>query len=1008
MVLGPIEFAQPVWLLLIPALAAVSWFTARRSLTGLGRAAHLTALGVRFLVLTLLAAALADPHSRRVSEGVAVTAIVDASRSVPPEARAALKPFLVKAAEAAQPDDRLGFVSAADRALAQALPGDNLPPATRAGELRAEEWDAGSRAATDLAAGVRLAMAVTPEDKAGRLLLFSDGNETAGSLLTAAKTARSAGIPIDVLPVPYALSREVVFDKLIAPASARKGQSANLRVVLTATAASRGKILLAANGETLDLAPGEPGEGFSVALEPGQNVITVPVPLDRSGPQQFEAVFEPDDAGADAIVENNRSVAVTFVSGEGRVLIVTNDPGEAAALARALDESRIDAEVWPPSQLPGSLVGLQAYDAILLADVAAADLPLVQQQELTAYVHDAGGGLAMIGGPNAFGAGGWQGSPVADALPVKLDPPQKRQIPKGALVCVMHSCEVPQGNYWGQQTAQAAADALSRLDLIGVLEYSWGGLNADGTTWAFPLSPKGDGAGVARAIKNLAFGDMPDFQSIMQQAYNALKAAPAGQKHCIVISDGDPAAPSAALMTQFFKAQITISTVEVFPHGGGFGNTMKWMAASTGGKYYSVNSQGQLATLPQIFTKEAQIVKRSLIWEGNPVEPKIINVGAEALRGIGPGLPSITGYVVTAERDGLALTTIKGPNDDPICAQWQYGLGRVFAFTSDAATRWSAAWVGWAQYRAFWEQHVRWAMRPTGSSNLTLTTEDLGGRTRVVVSALDAAGEPLNFATFDGRVSGPGLKALSVPLRQTGPGRYEGEFDSAQPGAYLASFIYRTPRPGGGADSGSVQAAVTRPFADEFRALKDNTPLLRQVAELTGGRVLDIRSPAAADLFSRAGLTMPVSRRPVWLPLTLAAIGLFLADVGVRRVRIDLRAIAAWLRRAFSPAARAQQRSQVEALRAARSRAEQRVAPARGAGADAAAGVKFEAGAEHTAGKPPSPIVSPAAGDRDRPSPPAPAAESQPAEDAGGLSRLRQAKQRAKQRMGDDESKPPP
>ena len=58
--------------------------------------------------------------------------------------------------------------------------------------------------------------------------------------------------------------------------------------------------------------------------------------------------------------------------------------------------------------------------------------PTFQQQEmLCRYVNDLGGGLIMIGGPNSFGAGGWIGSPVAEILPVDLDPPQKKQLPKG-------------------------------------------------------------------------------------------------------------------------------------------------------------------------------------------------------------------------------------------------------------------------------------------------------------------------------------------------------------------------------------------------------------------------------------------------------------------------------------------------------------------------------------------------------------------------------------------------
>src|SRR5690606_10492825 len=94
-----------------------------------------------------------------------------------------------------------------------------------------------------------------------------------------------------------------------------------------------------------------------------------------------------------------------------------------------------------------------------------------QQAMLRQYVHDSGGGLVMVGGPNAFGAGGWIGSPLADALPIRLDPPQKRQMPRGALAIVVHSVEMPRGVFYGKQVCNAAVDALSSLDMVGLIEF---------------------------------------------------------------------------------------------------------------------------------------------------------------------------------------------------------------------------------------------------------------------------------------------------------------------------------------------------------------------------------------------------------------------------------------------------------------------------------------------------------------------------------------------------------
>src|SRR3954466_3694063 len=162
-----------------------------------------------------------------------------------------------------------------------------------------------------------------------------------------------------------------------------------------------------------------------------------------------------------------------------------------------------------------------------------------------------GGGLIVVGGDQSFGAGGWGGSKLEEVLPVNMDIPAQRQMPKGALVLVMHSCEMPDGNYWGEQCALKAIETLSYRDEIGVISYSWG---AGGAQWDFPLAEKGNGDKVNSAVKHMQLGDMPSFDDTLNLALNGkngvggLKNSDARQKHIIVISDGDPAPPNQALV----------------------------------------------------------------------------------------------------------------------------------------------------------------------------------------------------------------------------------------------------------------------------------------------------------------------------------------------------------------------------------------------------------------------------------------------------------------------------
>lgn len=894
-----LQFDRPWWLALcVPAWIATVWI-GRSTLTGMGTGSRRAALVARLLVILLLVGAMAHPQLRREAEGVTVTIVQDTSDSVrrpapgpdgkPQDLLASSAAFVEGAMESARPGDLVARLTAAQKAYVQTLP-------VRPGD-KPELTFTGKTDATNLADAITLALAVRPSETANRLLLISDGNQTAGDLLAAAGAARAAGVPIDVLPLRYRFTKEVVVERLVAPGTARMGQNVNLRAIINAQEPAEGTLRLLINGERADLDPKSAGDGMHVSLQKGVNPIPIPIALPKAGPQQFEVVFEPDGAGPGTVLENKRALAVTFVQSEGRVLVIAPEAADVVPLVRVLGEARIAAEVVLPSGAPTSLVEWGAYDAVVLANTPASSLSVPQQTELKSSIHDLGLGMVMVGGPDSFGAGGWIGSPLADALPVKLDPPQKRQLPRGALVLVMHSCEVPQGNYWGTQTALAAVTNLSRQDLAGIIEYD----PFRGDTWVFPLSPVGNKAAITRAINSLTYGDMPSFDGMFKMGFDALLAADAGVKHMIVISDGDPQLTNPAILAQCRANRISISGVLVYPHersaGGASFEQMRRIARETGGRFYPVIDQGQFATLPSIFIKEAQVVKRTLIWEGTPFAPAVVNAVSEPMRGI-TSVPPIGGYVVAADRDGLSVVTLRGKENDPILAHWQHGLGKVVAFTSDVSARWAGAWPSWERFRAFWEQHVRWAMRPSGSADMRVLTEDLGDRTKLIVEAVDQQGERMNFVRFAGRVVRPDGSAEDVSLRQVGPGRYEGIFDSASTGAYVTSLRYvgAPAKEGEQAREGTVQAAVTRPFADEYRSLSDNAPLLRLVAERTGGRELT-PDPSKADLFRREGLTMPVATTPVWVQIALIAIGMFLVDVGVRRVRIDPKAIAATVRR---------------------------------------------------------------------------------------------------------------
>lgn len=864
-------FGRPWWLLGCILLVPIVWL-GLRNLAALGSVRRVLAIVLRCLVVLILIALLARPMLTRTSKRMTLIAVVDRSQSIPANLQKAALDYLSSALVDKTAGDQLAVVDVAEAASISKLPGGDIAVRQRNTTLNGQQ--------SKLADGIQMAMAIAPPDTAVRILLVSEGNETGGDLKEAARIAAANKIPIDVLPLRYSYDNEVVFKRLAAPTKARSGQTVQLRFILNSTTNVSGKLLLNLNGEPVDLVPGSPEIAVPVNLEPGTNVETISMPVGTNGIHEFEAVFIPDEPGSDKIVQNNRASTITYVAGPGNILVVDADGSTGQALSLALQNTDMDVRYRTAVEFPDNLSILMGTDAVVLVNTGCGNFTYQQQEMLCRYVTDLGGGLIMVGGPKSFGAGGWIGSPVAEVLPVDLDPPQKKQLPKGALVLIMHACEMPQGNYWGTRVALAATKTLSRLDLIGILAYNWAGPS----DWVHPLSPAGDKEAVITAIEQMQMGDMPSLHDHLQQAYNKLKDCDAAQKHVIVISDGDPVAPSLQLLTQCRDAGITCTGVAIFPHSPADIQSLAKLAQMTGGRFYDVKDPQKL---PQIFIKEAQVVRRALIVE-ETFSPQISYSLSEILKGLSNALPNLDGYVVTGPKGGLNQVVLSSTQADPILATCQSGLGRCAAFTSSVDSRWASSWLQWGGFERFWEQTVRWAAKPSQSADCEVFADVQGRQVTVNVEAIDAEGKFIQFANIEGQVITPDVSTSELELTQIGPGQYHGQFQAASSGSYVVNLRYKKL-----ADETTylTHTTVTIPFAPEFRDLTDNAPLLAEVSDISGGRFLD-SDPNQADLFDYAGVKFPETEMPLLRPLLFVLLALFLLDVAARRIILDVRALA--------------------------------------------------------------------------------------------------------------------
>src|SRR5690606_1950242 len=143
---------------------------------------------------------------------------------------------------------------------------------------------------------------------------------------------------------------------------------------------------------------------------------------------------------------------------------------------------------------------------------------------------------------------------------------------------------------------------------------------------------------------------------------------------------------------------------------------------------------------------------------------------SQILRGFDPGrLPPLLGYNGTTPK-ASATVALLTPQEDPLLAQWRYGLGRSVAWTSDLSGRWAGDWVSWSEYGDFVAQLVGWTLPDPQSPTLDVEASIQGGDAIIRATATDEQGRPQNFLKTTAQLVGPDLDAITVDLPQTAAG----------------------------------------------------------------------------------------------------------------------------------------------------------------------------------------------------------------------------------------------
>jgi Ca-activated chloride channel homolog len=862
------ELVEPLWLrglALLPLLGAVALLSRR------AQGAGALSTGLRALTAALLLLALARPARLTLSPRRSSVVLVDTSASVD-------DPFLAQAREryaslcrARGAHETLALVSfaAEARLVARGCQGD-APALVRT-----------DAQATDIEGALLFALAQFEPDAARRIVLFSDGIETRGSLARAGAALRAAGVPVLYVPAPASSARELGIAQLELPDAVKAGAPFAVRASIRATHAGRARLRLLRDGVL------EPDGERTLELAAGENPVTLRGLCRTPGKVVYRLELTPE--GPDRLVQNNAFERALRVLGKPRVLYVERERAQASALRNLLAGAGFELDVRGPEGAPRSRAELAAFDFFILSDVPRAALP-ERSAELIAGFLEEGGGFLMAGGEQGFGLGGYRGSPFERILPVALERKEKHDEPTLALALVIDKSGSMNDEKiaLAKEAARATASLLHEDDYLGVIGF-------DATpVHVVRMAAVQNRSAVERGIERLKAGGGTAIFPALDAAYADLSGVRARKKHVILLTDGQTRESGLDVLVQNMQlSDITLSTV-------GLGEDvsrglLEELARLGHGRAYFTDDPRHV---PRLFLHDTEAVARSAAIEADVTAYPA--AAADFLKQVRiERAPPLRGYVATSRRAEPAQVVLETAAREPLLARMRVGLGWSLAFTSDLKPRWAASWFAWPDFSRLLAQLVREHMRAERGDELRIATrvedEELVGRVDVLDQAQRFANGLSGSMLLRREPSGDVLQ--NRPLDQVGPGVYEARFPLDALGSYaLEASLGPEPAapPGGSAGAGALPrpapeagrralGAATYAYPREYAELTPRPQALAELARRSGGGPLGAGRAPFRELPDGSG-SAPLRGQPLWPALAGAALVAFLLDAASRRL----------------------------------------------------------------------------------------------------------------------------
>nr|MCR5213242.1 BatA and WFA domain-containing protein [Eubacterium sp.] len=217
---------------------------------------------------------------------------------------------------------------------------------------------------TNIQGAVEYAAALLPDDRAGRIVVLSDGRETTGDINSCKDTINQSDIEICGLLLDIGLMDDIYVENVDMPEKLSTGDAYVIKVTIYSSRET-GATLSIWDGSQLE-------EEKKVKLNKGDNTFLIDGVAGDKAVEEKKITIE---AEGDTIENNNTALVAALVDAPQSVLLISGIDEDSSGFEGLLSQLNVSATVVSALNAPDTLLELLQYKTIIIDNAYITDLP---------------------------------------------------------------------------------------------------------------------------------------------------------------------------------------------------------------------------------------------------------------------------------------------------------------------------------------------------------------------------------------------------------------------------------------------------------------------------------------------------------------------------------------------------------------------------------------------------------------------------------------------------------